>query len=185
MKMFRMIFISVASIAVLLGCGASNPSKQTVSASAMQNPVVITSAVPYAANSGASPAVKTECIIDQQLPEFVESYASRYDIAVVRDNVKANKKSASGKVLKLEFSQIHGTAGGAWSGAKSVTVKGTLMENGKKVGSFVGTRYSGGGAFATYKGTCSILGRCVKTLGNDIAAWLQAPSMNARLGDAQ
>lgn len=185
MKMLRMIFISVASIAVLLGCGASNPTKQTLSPSAMKNPVIITNVVPYAANSGATPAVKSECIIDQQLPEFVESYASRYDIAVVRDNKKANQKSPSGKVLKLEFSQIMGTGGGAWSGAKSVTVKGTLMENGKKIGSFVGTRYSGGGAFAAYKGTCSILGRCVKTLGDDIARWLQAPSMNARLGNAQ
>lgn len=185
MKMFRMIFISVASIAVLLGCGASSPTKQTLSASAMKNPVIIANAVPYAANSGATPAVKSECIIDQQLPEFVESYASGYDIAVVRDSKKAKQKRSSGKVLELKFSQVHGLGGGAWSGAKSVTVSGTLTQNGKKIGSFVGTRHSGGGAFGGYKGTCSILGRCVKTLGDDIARWLQAPSMNARLGDAQ
>lgn len=185
MKMLRMVFISVATIAVLLGCGASTPTKQTLSASAMKNPVIIASAVPYAANSGAPLAVKRECIIDKQLPEFVESYASGYDIAVVRDSKKAKQQRASGKVLELEFSQIYGQGGGAWSGAKSVTVRGTLRENGKKIGSFVGTRVSGGGAFAGYKGTCSILGRCVKTLGDDIARWLQAPSMNARLGDAR
>jgi hypothetical protein len=185
MKTLRMILVSVGTIAVLAGCGASNPTKKTVSAAAMKDPVVIVEAVPYSANSGANLAVKRECIIDRQLPEFIESYASGYDIAVVRDNKKAMKKSASGKVLELEFSQVYGQGGGAWSGAKSVTVTGKLKQHGKTVGSFVGTRVSGGGAFAAYKGTCSILGRCVKTLGDDIARWLQAPTMNARLGDAR
>ncbi|MEJ2404442.1 MAG: hypothetical protein P8171_09165 [Candidatus Thiodiazotropha sp.] len=44
-----------------------------------------------------------------------------------------------------------------------------LFENGKKIGSF--------------KGTCSILGRCVKALGKDISEWLINPTMNARLGE--
>ncbi|NQV86958.1 MAG: hypothetical protein HQ492_07775 [Woeseiaceae bacterium] len=34
------------------------------------------------------------------------------------------------------------------------------------------------------KGTCSILGRCVKTLGSDIATWLQNPTMNAMPGNS-
>ncbi|MFO7593314.1 MAG: hypothetical protein R6X15_04620 [Pseudomonadota bacterium] len=185
MKALRMMLVSIAAIAVLLGCGASNPTKTEVSAAAKKSPVVIRQAVPYSNTSGASVAVKRECIIDRQLPEFIESYASGYDIAVVRDDKKVSQKNARGKVLELEFSQIYGQGGGAWSGAKSVTVNGTLKENGKTVGSFVGTRVSGGGAFAGYKGTCSILGRCVKILGDDIARWLQSPTMNARLGDAR
>lgn len=184
MKALRMILVSVTTIGVLLGCGASNPTKQTVSAAAKKDPVVILEAVPYSKTSGANLAVKRECIIDRQLPEFIENYASGYDIAVVRGSRKTMRKHARGKVLELEFSQIYGPGGGAWSGAKSVTVKGTLKDNGKTIGSFIGTRVSGGGAFGAYKGTCSILGRCVKTLGDDIARWLQSPTMNARLGDA-
>ena len=38
-------------------------------------------------------------------------------------------------------------------------------------------------AFATFKGTCSILGRCVKALGRDVSEWLQHPSERAVLGD--
>lgn len=185
MKSVRMIIASAGTIAVLFGCGASNPTKTEVSATAMKDPVSIVESVSYSATSGATLAVKQECIIDRQLPEFIESYASRYDIAVERDNRKAMGKSARGKVLELEFSQVYGMGGGAWSGAKSVTVTGTLKENGKTLGNFIGTRVSGGGAFGGYKGTCSILGRCVKTLGDDIARWLQAPTMNARLGDAR
>ncbi len=186
MKTLRMILASAATMAVLLGCGASNPTRTAVSAEAMKSPVAIVDAVPYAANSGVTTAVMAECLINRQLPEFIESYASGYDIAVVRDSKKATQKSkVSGKILELEFSQVYGMGGGAWSGAKSVTVTGTLKENGKTVGSFVGTRVSGGGAFGGYKGTCSILGRCVKALGDDIARWMKAPTMNARLGDAR
>jgi len=37
--------------------------------------------------------------------------------------------------------------------------------------------------FAGFKGTCSIMGRCVKALGRDVAEWLQSPSKGAVLGD--
>ncbi len=181
-KILSMAAYVLAAAALLSGCGATTPTKSDVSAEAVANPVIVSQAVPYMPNSGATLAVKRECIIDSQLPEFIESYASDYDIAVVRDGRQV--KQGKGKVLELAFSQVYGFGGGAWSGAKSVTVKGTLKENGKTIGTFIGTRFSGGGMFGGFKGTCSILGRCVKALGNDIARWLQAPSMNARLGDA-
>jgi hypothetical protein len=180
MKILSLMLL--AAVTLLSGCAASNPSKDAVSNDAMSNPVVVSQSVPYSPDSGATLAVKRECIIDSQLPEFIESYASSYDIAVIRDGQKA--ASSKGRVLELKFSQVYGFGGGAWSGAKSVTVKGTLKDNGKTIGTFIGTRFSGGGLFGGFKGTCSILGRCVKALGNDIARWLQAPSMDARLGDA-
>jgi hypothetical protein len=182
MKIFRVVMPLLVAALALSGCAASNPTKESLSSDALKEPVIVSTAVPYSPNSGATQAVRRECVIDSQLPEFIESYASNYDIAVVRDGLKA--QSNKGKVLELEFSQVYGFGGGAWSGAKSVTVKGTLKENGKTIGSFIGTRYSGGGFFGSFKGTCSILGRCVKALGDDIARWLQAPTMNARLGDA-
>ena len=43
----------------------------------------------------------------------------------------------------------------------------------------------GGGAFGAFKGTCSIIGRCTKALGQDIATWLTAPTQNAEIGDAR
>ena len=61
---------------------------------------------------------------------------------------------------------------------------GTLRENGKKIGNFIATRYSGGGAFGFYKGTCAIAGRCAKAIGKDIADWLKSPGVDSRLGDA-
>ena len=40
-----------------------------------------------------------------------------------------------------------------------------------------------GGAFAGYKGSCSVLGRTVKAMGKDVAQWLKAPTDEAALGD--
>ena len=64
-------------------------------------------------------------------------------------------------------------------------MKGELYDRGKQIGSFRAKRFSGGGAFGAFKGTCAIIGRCTKTLGQDIATWLAAPTQNAELGDAR
>lgn len=89
-----------------------------------------------------------------------------------------------GKALAMKITGLMGT-GGAWSGPKQIAIEGTLWDNGKVVGSFQAMRYSGGGAFGGYKGTCAILDTCAKELGQDVSKWLTEPSMNALLGDAR
>jgi len=65
------------------------------------------------------------------------------------------------------------SAGNAFTGhRKSVSVKAELYEQGKLVDTFSGTRNSGGGFGAGFKGSCSVLHRCVNTLGNDVSKWL-------------
>lgn len=66
---------------------------------------------------------------------------------------------------------------------KYARIEGTLYEDGRKVASFKGRRNSMGGAFAGYKGSCSVLGRTMKALGKDVADWLKNPTDGARLGD--
>jgi hypothetical protein len=126
-------------------------------------------------------AVRAECGLEGKVVEFVQTAAARnFDkVVLVPDGAKAG----AGQSLAMKITGITGTAGGAWSGAKFLTIDGTLRENGKVIGTFRATRASGGGAFGGYKGTCSILGRCAKTLGDDVAKWLAAPTMNAKLGD--
>lgn len=175
----RMAFVSLLG-GLLIGCGASNPVKQEVSAAARAKAIRVQSATPYGKNVFVPDAVRRQCVIQVQLPQFLEAYASQHDIAVVEGSTVPARR---GRVLQLHITNVLGAAGGAWTGAKAVSVEGKLFVNGKVKGSFTATRYSGGGAFGAYKGTCAILGRCVKTLGQDIANWLQAPSMNAHLGD--
>lgn len=152
-----------------------------LSTEAQEGAVTIVSPVPFAESSGATSNVKADCTLETRLPKFIEDYSKKGVAVVIGDDPG---DASSGKVLRLEFTNVHGPGGGAWSGPKLVTVEGTLTDNGEVIGSFIGTRYSGGGAFGGYKGTCSILGRCIKALGKDIAAWLKNPTMDALLGDA-
>jgi hypothetical protein len=190
MKKIKFIVASLLSVTMLYGCGASTGETRAevdepvvaVSKAAMASAISISKRVAYGADSGVPDKVRKECVIDSQLPDFIETYASKNDIAVVQKDAAVSSKD-KGRVLVVEFSDVVGASGGAWTGAKTVSVSGELFDNGKKVGSFKGRRSSGGGAWGAYKGTCSILGRCVKTLGKDISDWLVKPTMNARLGE--
>jgi len=141
----------------------------------------VMSPVPFADGSGASSDVKGSCTLDTRLPIFIEKFAKRGVKVVIGADTGDD---VEGKVLYLEIVNVLGAGGGAWSGAKSVTVQGELRENGEVIGSFTASRYSGGGAFGGFKGTCAILGRCIEALGKDIAKWLKDPTMHAMLGNA-
>lgn len=133
----------------------------------------------FSASSGANDNVKSECELPQKLSTFIkESAKGNYDEVNVGDAA-----TATGRTLKIEFTNVLGVGGGAWSGPKSVTIQGTLAEGDKVIGTFLGRRTSTGGAFGGFKGTCAIIGRCVKTLGSDVGNWLKSPSMDGKLGE--
>lgn len=125
-------------------------------------------------------AVKEECNLDGKLTEFINEYAAPQYASIVAAEASGD---TGAQVLTIEIESVQGSAGGAWSGAKDVVITGSLSQNGKELGDFKARRYSGGGMFAGYKGTCAILGRCVKTLGKDVSEWLAHPTPHAMLGD--
>jgi hypothetical protein len=125
-------------------------------------------------------AVRNECHLLDKLAHFVEEYSADQYANIITD---ASTAPADAQILIIEIDNVSGSGGGAWSGGKSVTINGKLTQNGKLLGNFKGRRFSGGGAFATFKGTCSILGRCVKALAKDISEWLQHPAERSVLGD--
>ncbi len=157
------------------------PALAAMSFNAGADVVLVQASTPYSDEAHVRDAVKSQCQLDSKLPEFVRDFAKAdgIDVELSSDAVNTHK----GKVLMLEITGVEAPGGGAWSGAKSMSVAGKLYQNGKVVGDFTATRYSGGGFFAGYKGTCSIIGRCSKTLGKDIATWLKNPTPKAHLGD--
>lgn len=163
---------------VLFAVGLSMPRTGLAAGS-----ITISKQASYAPQMSVPDAVRAECNLPIRVTEFVKEYADKnYDSVILADNVSAN---TSGQALSMKIVGMTGTGGGAWSGPKHVTVEGTLWENGKVKGTFTATRYSGGGAFGGYKGTCAILGRCAKAIGKDVGEWLLAPGMNTKLGDAK
>jgi hypothetical protein len=136
--------------------------------------------IPFANNAAVPEAVRNQCELNTKVPEFIaQSAGSSVELV---DGPVSRK---AGRTLEMEITEVHAPGGGAFSGAKWMSVNGTLYDQGKQIGSFRAKRYSTGGAFGAFKGSCAIIGRCAKAIGQDIAGWLAAPSQNAQLGNAQ
>ncbi|MFA5938328.1 MAG: hypothetical protein WC809_03140 [Sinimarinibacterium sp.] len=141
-----------------------------MSASAAAEPVKLGKAVPFESPATATEAVQRECGLPEQLATWVADAAGER-VTLVDGEAKG------GSVLKMKITHVLGV-GGPFT-PKSLSVDGELMENGKVVGSFRARRQTTGGA------TCAALAKCAKSLGKDIAGFLAAPSMDARLGNAK
>ena len=140
--------------------------------------VTISKSTPFAENSGASDNVKKECGIELRFPKYLKDYAKKHtDVVFTTESLE----SAEGKVLYLEFEHVFALGGGHFSGAKSVSVVGELKENGEVIASLTANRAA---LFGIKPGTCSVLKRTVKKLGQDIGNWLKEPTMGAMLGNA-
>jgi hypothetical protein len=136
--------------------------------------------IPFSSNAAVPDAVRSQCELQTKVPEFVaQSAGSSVELV---DGVPSRKL---GRVLEMEISEVHAPGGGAFSGPKWMSVNGTLYDRGKQIGSFRAKRFSTGGAFGTFKGSCAIIGRCARAIGQDVAGWLAAPTQNAELGDAK
>lgn len=150
--------------------------------SAFAQPVKMVNVVPYSENSEAQKKVRNECTkLGSQLAEFTRQFGKEFGVDV--ELVDSINPQGQGRVLHVE---IHDAVsmGNAFTGHQKYTsIRGTLYEDGKKVADFRGRRNSMGGAFAGYKGSCSVLGRTVKALGKDVAVWLKDPEDKAELGD--
>ncbi|MCU7814944.1 MAG: hypothetical protein KZQ89_18330 [Candidatus Thiodiazotropha sp. (ex Lucinoma kastoroae)] len=153
----------------------------TISCNAIADQILINTKTPFAEHAQVREKVKKECQLDTKLPVFIKQFADSDDIQVALQTEPFDMNK--GKVLMLEITNVVAQGGGAWSGAKSMSIAGKLYDSGNMIGDFKAMRYSGGGAFGGFKGTCSIVGRCSKALGKDVANWLRNPTKDAHLGD--
>jgi len=143
--------------------------------------LMMKSKVPFKKGVFIKQAIRSDCKIQTQLPEFTKKYAQKNNKSIILSN-SATKYNSPYYLELLILDAV--SEGNAFIGHRKFTrIQGILYRNGKKVSSFIGQRHSMGGFFAGYKGSCSVLARTVDTLGKDISAWLKHPNNNAYLGD--
>jgi len=144
--------------------------------------VHVVNSAPYSEDHDIRRKITSQCKnLGTKLSSFTQSYAKNQGVEV--SLVESIDTAGAGRVLQLEINDAV-SQGNAFIGhQKFVRVKGTLWENGTRLASFDGQRSSGGGFAAGYKSSCAVLGRCVKALGKDIAAWLADPVDEAELGE--
>lgn len=145
--------------------------------------IQVARSIPYAEDAEIAGKIMRECKLQTQLPEFIKIFGTKHGHSI--ELVDDLDEASEGKVLVVEIRDAV-SVGNAFVGhRKSTSARGKLLENGVEVANFKVVRNSMGGAFAGYKGSCSVLGRTVKIMGEDIAKWLAAPSKDALLGDLQ
>jgi hypothetical protein len=143
-----------------------------LAAAAAQAAVQVPRSVAFTPNAGATGAVQQECQLQTLVPQAIQQAAS--DVQLVDAPAK------SGRWLELSISEVHAPGGGPFSGPKWMGVSGKLHDRGKVIGSFRAKRVSTG-----VRSTCGSLAKIATVIGQDIATWLQAPSLDAELGDAR
>jgi hypothetical protein len=149
---------------------------------AQADSITIPKPVPWSDDAMIASKIKNECQIQDQLAAYIEEFArEEHQLDVQFAGSVSN--DAAGTVLDVQIKDAVSLGNPFTGHRKSTLVVGKLFRDGELIGSFTGRRDSMGGAFAGYKGSCSVLGRTVKALGKDIAAWLAAPTLNAQLGD--
>ena len=141
--------------------------------------LVVPDKVLFAKNLIVRGKTKTECRLEERVADDIKRNVGRVYTNVVSEKPKSGKYH----VLEVEIVDVFGAGGGGWSGPKHLELQGRLLDKGGKiVGSFRGRRTSAAG-FTALKGTCSMLHKCSKTLGKDLAVWLQDPKPNSYLGN--
>ncbi|BEV72479.1 MULTISPECIES: hypothetical protein [unclassified Paludibacterium] len=130
--------------------------------------------VRYTDDAGVVDSVKAECKIEDMLAKDVG--AALADDHGGTGTIDAKADQSQQTVLRLRISFVMGVGGGGWTGPKAITVKPQLLENGKLTREGKLTRWSTGGAFAAFKGTCDILRRCSKQIAEDMVEWVKDPT---------
>ena len=168
-----LVLAAFVGVTPLLACDSTPPTGGTMTWSqASPDPNVITlTPASFSEGSGVTDAVRAECRLELQIPEEI----ARHTPVTV---VLAADGQGGARVLTLEVTKILAPGGGAWSGPKSVTLHGELIQGGAVVASFDARRTTTRGA-----GTCEMLGYVVDALAKDIRPWLVAPTLNASLGE--
>jgi len=114
--------------------------------------------------------VLEKCEIETTLPQLIAERNSEVTIV----------EKAGGTHLQLRIVDIHAPGGGVFSGPKWITVEGKLLSGKTVKGTFTAKEQSMGTT-----GTCGMLHKVMAAMAGDIAAWLNNPSKDSKLGRAR
>ena len=171
----NILFLS--AVLVVTACGGDVKPDLTVNP---KTAIWINSDIGYDKAAKIDQTILSECELSTKLSYYVKIYSDEAGVGVLQ--VGNNKKKSN----RLELVIVDAiSSGNAFLGHRKYSkVKGILYKHGKKVAQFTAARMSGGGMFAGFKGSCSVLGRTVDAIGEDIAGWLKQPVNGQHMGDS-
>jgi len=140
--------------------------------------ITVPRAVRYDPAIAVPEAIRKECELEFRIGDAVrDRLRKKYDR--IASPPEVNPKE-SGLVLDMKIIDVVGRPGGLNTGAKSLTIQGTLWRDGTEIGDFVARRRA---AFGSH--TCKLLYRSVDRIAVDIADWINNPAKGSQLGDSR
>lgn len=129
--------------------------------------------VTYHPNAGVVDSVRNECQIEDMLGRRIGDAVGRAESMPAAEGETVLIDDSR---LRIQITHVLGVGGGAWSGPKAITVQAEILEGGKTVRQTKITRWSVGGVFGAFKGTCTILERCANAITKDLVRWVRNPA---------
>lgn len=132
--------------------------------------------VTYHPDAGVVENVRKECQIEDMLSHRVAPVLAKLNKGG-DGTIAAGSDAADATLLRLQITHVLGVGGGAWSGPKAITVTADLLDpSGKLLRHTKINRWSVGGVFGAFKGTCTILDRSAAAIGKDLSRWVRDPA---------
>ena len=139
--------------------------------------MTIAHTAPYSPGIEVRQAIRKECDLERRVADEIAAETRGRFSAMKRAPVASADNP--GLTLDLKIIRAEGGPGGA-SGNKTLTVAGTLYDDGKVTGSFTATRQTRHGHH-----TCRMLWKDIDEIAEDVSRWMAAPRLDAYLGDAR
>ena len=132
--------------------------------------------VTYHPDAAVVAKVKEECQIENMLSSRVGPVLAKLN-KTGDGTIATGTDTAGANLLRLQITHILGIGGGALTGPKAITVNVDLLDpSGKVIRHTKINRWSVGGMFGIFRGTCSILDRSAAAIGKDLRRWVRDPS---------
>lgn len=139
--------------------------------------ITIAYTTPYESGIEVRRAIRKECDLERRVAHEVASAIGGQFSAMKRAPVVG--AATPGLALDMKIINVEGGVGAA-RGNKTLTVAGTLYEDGKVAGSFTATRRTRHGRHA-----CRMLWENIDEIAEDVSQWMLSPTLDAYLGDAR
>lgn len=166
-NLFAVLFLAAFMLA-MAGCQHSPYQAKSIT---------IAYTAPYESGIEVRRAIRKECDLERRVAHEIAA-ETRGKFSMTKRAPVANAGSP-GLALDLKIINVEGGIGAA-RGHKTLTVAGTLYEDGKVAGSFTATRQTKHG-----RHTCRMLWENIEEIAEDVSRWIVAPTLDAYLGDAR
>ena len=150
--------------------------------------VSIATLIPYAAKAEVRDSIRQDCGLSSKLSKLDVARSIRNGRPMLRvgnpNSEEARGAPETAPFLDLRITDAIETSGGLLP-TLSLSIDGVLKQDGRVVGTFVGTRFARAGFIPFRRGECAILSEAVRLLAKDVVKWMKNPQLDARLGDAR